>query len=189
MPTNIPLDVIEIPRPCPADWDAMHGNGRVRFCDHCQKNVFNLSAMTREAAEALIAEHEGQLCARLYRRQDGTVITTDCRGGWTLRAWKMSRMLAGACVALLGGILIPQAWADKVAAPPEQLTPAVAGEIAVPLTGMVAPTTMPATQPAVATTQPATKPAETLKERRARLPRPQVSNMPERIDNVPPGKE
>jgi hypothetical protein len=35
--------------------------------------------MTRPDAEALIAKHEGKrLCARFYRRPDGTVMTQDC---------------------------------------------------------------------------------------------------------------
>jgi hypothetical protein len=162
----------------------MHGNSRVRFCDHCQKNVYNLSAMTRASAEALLAEHEGHLCARLYRREDGTVITTDCGGGWKLRARKLSRVLAGVCAALLGGMFVPRAWSEPM--------PAIAGEIALPAKMIQGDVCVPAptTQPAqvAATTQPTTKPVETIKERRAKLPRPQVSNMPERIE-APPAKE
>lgn len=56
----------------------MHGDDRVRFCSSCQKNVYNLSAMTREDAERLVQQREGNLCVRYYKRTDGTVLTTDC---------------------------------------------------------------------------------------------------------------
>jgi hypothetical protein len=41
-------------------------------------NVYNLSEMSQESAEALIAETEGRLCVRFYQRADGTVLTRDC---------------------------------------------------------------------------------------------------------------
>ena len=54
----IPLEVIDIPDPCPVDWNDMRGDERVRFCRHCALHVYNLSAMTRDAAERLVAERE-----------------------------------------------------------------------------------------------------------------------------------
>lgn len=75
------LDDIRIAAPCSAPWEAMHGDDRVRFCSHCTKNVYNLSAMPRADAEALLLQHEGDLCVRLYRRADGTVLTEDCPVG------------------------------------------------------------------------------------------------------------
>jgi len=38
-----PLDHVRIAAPCPADWDRMLGNDRVRFCGQCSLNVYNLS--------------------------------------------------------------------------------------------------------------------------------------------------
>jgi hypothetical protein len=75
------LDNIRVASPCSANWDEMKGDDRVRFCGHCEKNVYNLSTMTREQAEELIAEKEGNLCARFYRRADGTILTADCPVG------------------------------------------------------------------------------------------------------------
>lgn len=72
------LDVIQVPDPCPEKWATMRGDDEVRHCDVCEKNVYNLSAMTRQRAEALLTEREGQLCVRFYRRADGTVTTVDC---------------------------------------------------------------------------------------------------------------
>ena len=41
------LDQIQVSSPCSADWDTMIGNQQVRFCEHCNLSVHNLSAMTR----------------------------------------------------------------------------------------------------------------------------------------------
>jgi hypothetical protein len=81
--TKLPLllESIRIATPCRADWDDMVGDERVRFCGKCQKNVYNLSEMTRAEAEALVREKQGRMCARLYRRRDGTVLTADCPVG------------------------------------------------------------------------------------------------------------
>jgi hypothetical protein len=83
-----PLEELRIARPCPARWDDMQGDDRVRFCGSCQKNVYNLSALSRAEAMRLVAEHEGRLCALLYRRPDGTVLAADCpvgRRAWAIR--------------------------------------------------------------------------------------------------------
>ena len=76
-----PLDDIRIASPCRASWDGMTGDERARFCGDCKKNVYDLSAMTRDEAEHLLTTHEGSLCVRLYRRTDGTVLTADCSVG------------------------------------------------------------------------------------------------------------
>jgi len=76
-----PLDKIKVAAACTADWRHMYGNERVRFCGQCSQNVYNLSALTREQAEDLILRHEGRLCVRFYRRNDGTVITNNCPVG------------------------------------------------------------------------------------------------------------
>jgi hypothetical protein len=56
----------------------MKGDERTRFCTTCAKNVYNLSGMSRSEAQNLIRAKEGRLCARFYRRADGTIITDDC---------------------------------------------------------------------------------------------------------------
>jgi hypothetical protein len=95
------LDSIRIASPCTADWDQMTGDDRVRFCKECNKNVFNLSEMTREEAQKLLTEHTGRLCLRLYRRPDGTVLTADCPVGLARVRQRLQRMcLAG--LALVG---------------------------------------------------------------------------------------
>ena len=106
-PNNIiPLEDIRIAKPCRADWNLMTGDERARFCGSCAKNVYDISQMTREAAHQLIAEKEGNVCVRLYRRPDGTVITSDCPVGkrevmkpmwWTVAGF-VALMASGAAV-------------------------------------------------------------------------------------------
>ena len=95
------LDNIRIASPCKADWAAMQGDDRVRACATCDKQVFNLSAMTRDEAEALITERAGNLCARYYQRADGTILLSDCTIGVQRR--RRQRVLAAGALALLGG--------------------------------------------------------------------------------------
>ena len=73
-----PLEQIKIASPCFAKWSEMIGDDRVRFCLECHKNVYNLTAMSRSEAEALVLDVESVACVRLYRKADGTVITDDC---------------------------------------------------------------------------------------------------------------
>jgi uncharacterized protein YeeX (DUF496 family) len=97
------LDNLRVASPCNASWDEMKGDERVRFCSHCEKNVFNLSAMTRDEAEALILATNAKICVRMYRRADGTMLTEDCPEG--LRKKRRKRLAA----ALVGGAAVAAA--------------------------------------------------------------------------------
>jgi hypothetical protein len=43
---------MRVASPCSASWDAVEGDGRVRFCRLCGSNVYDLSEMTRAEVEA-----------------------------------------------------------------------------------------------------------------------------------------
>jgi hypothetical protein len=88
------LNNIRIASPCSESWDGMVGDDKVRFCGGCLKNVYNLSAMTEGEAQELITEKEGDACVRLYRRKDGTVITSDCPVG--VRRKRVTKIAAAA---------------------------------------------------------------------------------------------
>jgi len=68
----ITLENVRVASPCQTSWEKMQGDDRVRHCQECKLNVYNLSEMTRKDAERLIAKSEGRLCVRFYRRADGT---------------------------------------------------------------------------------------------------------------------
>jgi hypothetical protein len=88
------LEDIRIASPCSADWKQMVGDHKSRFCGQCEKNVYNLSAMTREEAELLVLSKEGNLCIQLWKRRDGTVITADCPVGVRRKRMKLAAVLA-----------------------------------------------------------------------------------------------
>ena len=92
------LDQVRVASPCSASWDEMLGDERVRFCMSCEKNVYNLSAMSREEAERLLEERIGKdLCVRFYQRADGTILTEDCPVGVKKkRRKKLALAVAGA---------------------------------------------------------------------------------------------
>jgi hypothetical protein len=99
----------------------MTGDDRVRFCEHCRKNVYNLSSMSHDEAAALVRQTEGRLCVRFYRRHDGTILTNDCPVGLrAARRWARTH-IAG-IAALLGGLLalvrLPTAPQGVPAVPP-----------------------------------------------------------------------
>jgi hypothetical protein len=38
---------------CTADWDRMRGDDKRRFCEHCQRFVHNISAISQAEGEVL----------------------------------------------------------------------------------------------------------------------------------------
>ena len=112
-----PLDHVRIATPCPASWDSMEGDDRVRFCGSCRLNVYNLSGMTRREATELLKLVEGRLCIRLLRRKDGTVLTQDCpaRASWVGVISRAASFLLAASVPFWGTMILVH-WRDIQAA-------------------------------------------------------------------------
>ena len=98
---NSKLDNVRVAAPCPANWDSMYGNERVRFCGECQLNVYNLSAMSKAEAEQLIGQAEGRLCVRYYRRRDGSIITQNCPVGLRALKRRLSRVATAIATSVL----------------------------------------------------------------------------------------
>ena len=97
-----PLDGVRVAAPCPADWNRMVGDERMRYCGQCNLHVYNLSGMTRKEAESLIANAEGRLCLRFYRRADGTVLTRNCPVGLRALKRRVTRVASAMLSAVLG---------------------------------------------------------------------------------------
>jgi hypothetical protein len=117
------LQEIRIASPCTAAWDEMHGDDRSRFCDQCQLNVYNLSAMSPSQAAALVREKEGRLCVRYYVRPDGTMLTEECPVGFQAARRRVLSRLSTAAAALAG--LFGSRWPqdDASAAPTKAAVP------------------------------------------------------------------
>jgi hypothetical protein len=94
---------VRVAAPCEADWDEMRGDERVRFCQHCSLNVYNLSAMTKREAERLVTRTEGtRLCVRFYRRKDGTMLTQPCPVGLRALKRRVSRISSAVFAGMMG---------------------------------------------------------------------------------------
>ena len=102
MPKSVrSFDRITIPAPCDADWDAMIGNDQVRFCEHCNLPVTDLSSMTRPEAMRLVARSRGRLCVRYIQRANGDILTKEIPQQLHRISRRVSRIAAGAFSATL----------------------------------------------------------------------------------------
>lgn len=130
-PRSLPiLDDIRVASPCHERWDAMTGDEQVRHCARCDKNVFNLSAMTREAAEHLVREKEAKLCVRYFRRADGTILTADCPVG--VRRKRVALVAAAGTAAALATAAFATLTA-RMGEPAQPDVAPVAGRVALPI--------------------------------------------------------
>lgn len=155
------LDGIQIAKPCTANWDEMTGDEKVRRCALCKLDVYDISSMKRDEAEAFVASRLGveRTCIRFFRRADGTVLTRDCpvgvRAAWKKVMWIAAALFAGGFAA--AAMFVPRG-ADGVpqVTPLKQIDAFVRKQLGQPpapapvlLQGdVLAPTPAPATVPA-----------------------------------------
>ena len=148
------IDRLRIATPCPVSWEQMTGDDRVRFCDHCSLHVYNISALSRIEAETLIASTEGRLCARLYRRADGSVLTKDCPVGLRALRMRISKRAAAVFAAVVSissaafgqqasakqdnTACTPQTKITRTTAPPEQAATSISGTVLDPNGAVIA---------------------------------------------------
>lgn len=98
---TVPLDSVQVASPCDILWEEMKGTDRVRHCNHCERSVYNLSAMSRREAEEFVQQREGRLCIRFYRRADGTMLTDDCPVGQRAARRKVAFLVGAAAASVL----------------------------------------------------------------------------------------
>jgi hypothetical protein len=98
-------------------WSELHGgSARVRSCDRCGHEVYNLSALSRAEAEALFQAPQGRLCVRFQRDADGQILTLDR----SLRAEsrRVRRRIVRGAVFALWMLGLGACTTGKVASPP-----------------------------------------------------------------------
>src|SRR5436309_571232 len=89
---------LRIKTPCPKRWDDMRGDGKRRFCEHCQLHVHNLSAMSAHEREQFEASSGGLLCIAYELRNDGSMVTP-ARWPWMRRPLERARWAVAALLA------------------------------------------------------------------------------------------
>lgn len=111
-----PFDRIRVARPCNSNWDLMAGDGRKRRCSNCSKDVYDVEGLARSEAIALINAGEGSVGMRLYRRPDGTVLTSNCSGARAAVGRSRLQVVAAAAAVALSVVGLG-AWATAADAP------------------------------------------------------------------------
>ncbi len=110
------LSDLVINTPCTMDWDRMDGDARKRFCSRCEKYVFNIAAMTRSEALQLIGDGDKKICARIFRRPDGTIVTSECALPGKRLSGRRFQFSIAALVALItssAGLFAAAPWIGK----------------------------------------------------------------------------
>jgi ankyrin repeat protein len=126
MPSKNFLNNLTIPSPCSADWNSMVGNDQVRFCEHCSLDVHNLSTMTRNQAQRLVARSNGRLCVRYHYDSTGRPLTLPLSQKLHRINRRVSQIAAGAFTATLSitsAVAQNAANAQSMNPPAAQLAP------------------------------------------------------------------
>ena len=101
MSTDKSLRSITVTSPCLADWDQMTGNDQIRFCEHCNLKVHNISELSYSQAARLVARSQGRLCVRYYRDSQGAALTKQAPSKLHQIGRRATRIAAGAFSATL----------------------------------------------------------------------------------------
>ncbi len=119
------LERVSVKSPCRVPWDQMvrdeTGLAGSRFCGVCRKQVYDLSAMSAGDAESFLAEHVesdgARACVRIFRRPDGTVLTSECRTAADARHARRVGVTAaaGAALVIIGGSGLASVFAPTLA--------------------------------------------------------------------------
>ena len=111
------LNQIRVAAPCEADWSSMRGNDQVRFCDHCNLHVTDLSRLTRHEAMRLVEQSRGRLCVRYVRTTSGEILTQESLRLHQLGR-RVSRLAASAFTAAISISTAAAQTSSEVTQPP-----------------------------------------------------------------------
>ncbi len=99
---NFDINSLRVASPCTVGWETMSGDERVRRCNSCELNIYNITEMTKLEVEDLITKRKDRVCIRLYKRADGTVLTKDCPVGIRAYQKRVARFAGAALTTILG---------------------------------------------------------------------------------------
>ncbi len=69
---------LRIASPCDVPWSSMDGDDRTRHCGQCDRKVHNVARLSAEEVVELLRDSDHPPCFQIWRRADGTVLTSDC---------------------------------------------------------------------------------------------------------------
>lgn len=115
------LRSLSIKTPCSASWEEMRGNEQVRFCQHCDLNVTDVSHLTTQAAISLVLRSGGSVCLRIHRDPAGEIATPSAPQRLHTITRRASRIAAGAFTAVMG--LSTTAYAQSASTAPNSNQP------------------------------------------------------------------
>jgi hypothetical protein len=107
------INNLKVASPCSMSWEQMKGDERSRHCSLCELNVHNIAGLSANEVKDLITASEGRLCVRLFRRADGTVITSDCPVGLRKYRHRVAGIASAAFATVLSLMSVSHAQKDK----------------------------------------------------------------------------
>lgn len=122
---------LHIEEPCHENWAAMEDRGARRFCDACVKEVHDLSMLTEEEAQEMMARG-GDICIRYTTDDQDKILFRD----ETSPMWRLHKQIEGAARLLMATASVALLTACEPAEPPQmaEATPAIVIEQGKPAT-------------------------------------------------------
>lgn len=75
METRERIHELEVAHPCDVPWDAMYGDDRSRFCEICERRVYNFAAMDELEILDCLRRSGDRVCAQIRRSDEGKIVT------------------------------------------------------------------------------------------------------------------
>lgn len=117
------LELVHPPRPlrmrlrlvrgCDVRWENMVGDARVRHCGACDREVYDLTAMSPDEVEAFVEARQHDLpCVQLHARPDGRYQDGPCAPAQTRRLTRAALAAAGLGLTGLLSVLASESRAE-----------------------------------------------------------------------------
>ena len=151
-----PESPLRIKTPCPKTWDQLTGGESKRYCSECSLHVHNAAQLTRDEAQALVANADARVCMRMELDLSGAPIHRASRATFAGRVTRWALTTAAGLLAacqrgeslntpekpalnptttqnsvMMGVVCPPREVVGDVATPPVK-PPEMIGEVAAP---------------------------------------------------------
>ncbi|MFO7566424.1 MAG: hypothetical protein R6X02_27525 [Enhygromyxa sp.] len=143
------VEQIEIEAPCDQDWDAMRpqAGGRRRWCDHCERQVHDLSRMSEPAARAFLRANAGRACVAYLEGPSGEVtfapapkfVAPERLARRSRPLVEAAKLASAASIAVLLGGCAPHGDGQVIRLDDAEATPTVAPLTVIPTATAAAP--------------------------------------------------